>query len=104
MTDKRIVGRSAATAVLVVAYVALVAWVMVSVGGAADSQQKDVTGPVAFLLLFVLSAAVVGSLVLGKPILLYLDGEKAVAVKLFVATLGWLIVFTFLALLIATQW
>ncbi len=54
--------------------------------------------PLAMLLLFVLSAAVVGGLVLGKPILLYLDGEKKAGVKLFLHSLAWLFGFTVLAL------
>lgn len=50
--------------------------------------------PVAMLLLFVLSASVTGSLVLGRPILWYLDGKKKEAVSLLVATLGFLFVIT----------
>lgn len=49
-------------------------------------------GPVIFLMLFVLSAAIVGALVLGRPILLYLDGAKSEALKFFGYTLGWLFV------------
>lgn len=50
-------------------------------------------GPAAFLLLFVISAAITGSLVLGKPFLMYLDGQKKEAVELFVWTLGFLFLF-----------
>ena len=46
--------------------------------------------PIYFLLLFVLSASVTGSLVLGRPILWYLDGKKKEAVSLFVSTIGFL--------------
>ena len=49
--------------------------------------------PMAFLMLFVVSAAISGALVLGRPILLYLDNKKQEAVKLFLATLGWMVVF-----------
>jgi hypothetical protein len=55
-----------------------------------------------FLLIFVFSAAISGALVLGKPILLYLENKKREAVELFVITLGWifilLVLFIFLAL------
>ena len=54
--------------------------------------------PVAMLLLFVLSAAITGALVLGKPILLYLDNKKEDALKLFGWTLGWLAVMVILVL------
>lgn len=49
--------------------------------------------PIFMLLLFVISASVTGGLVLGKPILLYIDGMKREAFTLFFATIGWLIVF-----------
>lgn len=60
-------------------------------------EEKTVLVPFAMLLLFVLSASVTGSLVLGQPILWYLDGKKKEAVTLFVATLGCLFLLTVLA-------
>ena len=51
--------------------------------GQAD--QKIVT-PVAALLLFVFSALVTGGLVLGKPLMLYFDGQKKEGVKLLFFT------------------
>lgn len=45
------------------------------------------------LTVFILSAAITGSLVLGRPILMYLDGAKKDALKLFGLTLGWIFVF-----------
>lgn len=67
-------------------------------------KMENFLGPIAFLLLFVLSASVVGALVLGRPILLYLDGFKKEAVKLFGYTVSWLfgitvVVFAILLLL-----
>jgi hypothetical protein len=50
--------------------------------------------PIAMLMLFVLSASITGGLVLGKPILMYLNGQKAEGVKLFLYTIGWLAVLT----------
>ena len=47
--------------------------------------QKIIT-PVAALMLFVFSALVVGGLVLGKPLTLYLDGYKKEGVKLLFFT------------------
>ena len=49
--------------------------------------------PIFMLLLFIISATVTGSLVLGKPILLYLDGSKKDALVLLFSTLIWLVVF-----------
>ncbi len=56
--------------------------------------------PVFMLLLFVVSASITGLLVLGKPVLLYLDGHKKDALMLFFATLSWLI--SFLIVIVAT--
>lgn len=54
--------------------------------------------PIAMLSLFVLSAAVMGYLFLGQPLALYLDGEKAEAVSLFLKTVGIFAVLTVLVL------
>lgn len=48
---------------------------------------------ITFLLLFVLSAAISGALILGKPTLLYLEGRKKEALDFFGFTLGWMLVF-----------
>ncbi len=77
-------------AVGVVVYVMLVGWVMTNMERIAGPME-EFWGPVAFLLLFVLSAAIVGALVLGKPALLYLDGEKKEALRTFFYTLGFLL-------------
>lgn len=76
----------------VAVYVSLVSLLMRYAGTIVDKVNNYI-GPVLFLLLFVLSAAVTGGLVLGRPILLYIDGQKSDGVKLFLYTLGWLFVF-----------
>ncbi len=84
-----------------VAYVALVAIGMYN-GERFFGQEDTVMIPIAMLLLFVLSASVTGSLVLGKPVLMYLDGHKVEAVKLFMYTLGWLALYTLIFLVLNT--
>jgi heme O synthase-like polyprenyltransferase len=59
---------------------------------------RNIVGPIAFLLLFVTSAAITGFLVLGQPIMLYFDNQRSEAVKLFIYTVAWLFVFTIIAL------
>ncbi len=56
-------------------------------------------GPVIFLLLFVVSATVVGLLVLGKPIILYWEGYKKEGIKLLIYTVICLVIIAALALL-----
>ena len=80
-------------AVGVVFYILLVALIM-SNGEKIGGKMDKLFGPVAFLLLFTFSAAVTGSLVLGRPILWYLDGQKKEAVKLFIWVLGWMFLLT----------
>ena len=52
--------------------------------------EKTIVIPMAMISLFVVSATVTGGLVLGKPILMYWDGQKADAIKMFLYTIGWL--------------
>lgn len=64
-----------------------------------ENQQDVVLIPIAMLLLFVLSASITGGLVLGRPILWYLEGRKKDAISLLVTTIGILSVITFFAFL-----
>ena len=59
---------------------------------------KSVLVPIAMLLLFVFSAALTGSLVLGKPALWYLDGKKKEALSLLISTLVIFLMITLIAL------
>jgi hypothetical protein len=74
-------------------YVTIVALILRN-GEKIFGKMDNFLSPVAFLLLFVLSAAITGTLTLGRPIWLYLDNRKLEAVKLFFYTLGWLFAIT----------
>ncbi|MFC1651566.1 hypothetical protein ACFL24_00210 [Patescibacteria group bacterium] len=63
-------------------------------------KMDNLLGPIAFLLLFVVSAAITGSLALGRPVMLYLNKKKNEAIKLFLYTIGWLVVFTIVVFII----
>ena len=69
----------------VVAYVSLVSLIM-SHGSKIFGEKDTAITPVAVLLLFVLSALVTSGLVLGRPIMLYLDGQKKEGVRLLIYT------------------
>lgn len=47
-----------------------------------------VFAPIMILMLFVFSAAITATLVMGRPVLWYLDGKKREAVSLFLYTLA----------------
>jgi len=80
---------SVATAV----YIALVSLLM-TYGNQIFGQEMGVLGGVGILLLMTLSVLVVGSLVIGKPLMMYLDGNKKEAVKLLMQTILILAVIT----------
>ena len=86
----------------VLAYIAIVATLMQNFSRIyGGDKMPSYIGPISFLLLFSFSALTVGTLVLGKPVMLYLDGKKKEAVSLFIQTALWLGGFTVLALIIA---
>jgi uncharacterized protein YybS (DUF2232 family) len=82
----------------VLIYISAVASIMNHGNQWFGKEDKFLT-PVAVLMLFVLSAAITGSLVLAKPVLLYLDGQKSDATKFFLWTLGWMLILTTFAFL-----
>lgn len=91
-------------AALVFLYTTLITWVL-SHGKEVfgPEEPKSLWVPTTMLMLFVLSAAITGALVLGRPIMLYLNGQKAEAVKFFGYTVGWLCILVII-LLILQPW
>jgi len=85
----KLIQRSLLNALGTIAYVSVVATIMQN-GEKVFESINETIAPIAFLTLFVLSAAVTGGLVLGKPVLMYLDSQKKEAIKLFLYTLCWL--------------
>ncbi len=84
----------------VVAYVALVVALMNNLQTILGTGGPAFVGGVLILLLFVLSAAVVGSLIFGRPAYLYFSGAKRDGVLLAASTIVWLLVFTVSALVV----
>jgi len=86
----------------VAVYIFLVSLIMNN-GEKIFNKMTGTIAPVAFLLLFVFSALVTGGLILGKPIMLYLDGQKKEGVKLLFytgASLFILLILVFLGLVL----
>lgn len=79
--------RGVANAFAALVYIVLVAVVIRGIGWLLGSTEDGFMAPVAVLSLFVLSAAVMASLVFGKPAMLYVDGKKKDALRM----LGWTI-------------
>ena len=94
---KEYILKSLRNAVGVLVYISGVALVMFNMEHAFDNEPSFLV-PVLMLLLFVTSAAITGLLVLGKPIMLYLDNQKKEAFTFLIMTLAWLITFAVLIL------
>ncbi len=69
-------------------YIAIIASSAYYTGKHNVGQTDTVFIPIFMLMLFVFSAALTGSLMLGKPILWYLEGKKKEALLLFSYTFG----------------
>jgi len=93
---KSAVVNSAATAL----YIVLVALFLFYVGENKIGQEDSVLIPIFMLMLLVFSAALTGTFVLGKPVLLYLDGKKKESINLLVCTLGIFFLMTVIALIL----
>ena len=92
MHNKEIATKAAKSAVVSVAYVAAVAFLFSNAPKifAGHDPGPGFLAPLSFLLLFVLSTAVMGLLIFGTPLMWYIDGKKREAVSLLVWTVGFL--------------
>lgn len=95
--NNHILKQSLWCAVGVFAYIVVIVNVMTGLLPRFEVE-NTVFAPIMFLTLFVISAAVTGGLVLGKPIMLYLGGHTKEGIMMFFSTLGFLVFFLFLTL------
>ncbi len=100
MNNKKTILHSLFHALAVIAYILIVVFIMNSMTTLFADQSDNFWTPVLVLMLFVVSAAITGSIVLGKPILLYLDGQKKEGILFLGYTIGWLFIFMLLAFVI----
>jgi len=91
MKNSKLVIDGLVDAVGVAVYIVIIATIMRNIPKMFGTV-PEFFGPVVILLLFVLSAAITGGLVLGRPVLLYFDGKRSDAIKLFFSTVFWLFV------------
>lgn len=96
--NKKLIQQSFLLALGEAAYIALVALLMFTVQKLFGAKPDPaIIAPIAFLLLFVISASISGALIVGKPLMLYLDGQKKEALQLFGCILAWLVLFLIIA-------
>ncbi len=98
--NNTIIKNAVASAILTTLYVICVAsfffYASRIFGG--DGSKDTILAPIVMLLLLVLSAAITGSLVFGRPVLWYLEGKKQEAISLFLYTLAFLFIVVAFAL------
>ena len=100
--NKKLIKVAASHSVLVLAYVVIV----VSIMNNAEKlfgPEENAWAPVAFLMLFVLSAAIMGTLIFMKPVIMYMEGSKKEAVALLSYILGCLVILTVLVLVVVAS-
>jgi len=97
MDNSKLILHSLLHAIAVVAYVVLVAFIM-NAGNELFNKANEIHTSIGILLLFTVSAAITGLLVFGKPVYLFLNGQKSEAVKFLFFTLGWLFCMTIIFL------
>ena len=84
-----IIKTATINAALTALYVSAISSFLFYIPKIFDTTKPDtVLAPIMMLSLLVFSAALVGALIFGKPILWYLDGKKKEAVSLLFYTLG----------------
>lgn len=81
-------------------YIFLVSLVMRNGDKLFGNMNSSIFAPFAFLLLFSLSAAVVGGLVFGQSVFLFLNNKKKESMLVAVYSVGWLFIITMLALIL----
>ncbi len=97
--NKKILKYSLVHAFLATAYIFCVAVFVFCADKIIKIDNVPFFGPVIVLLLLVLSAAIMGILIFGKPVLLYLDNQKKDALTLLFSTVGWLAAILFIVIL-----
>lgn len=70
-------------------------------GNEVFGKTPNFAGPVAFLILFIVSALICAAIVFYQPYRLFFENKKKEAIDLVVATTGWLFSFFLIFLLIS---
>lgn len=96
--DKKLIVKTFVNATGSAIYIFIVSQIMQN-GDKLFGKEDNMLAPFAALLLFSLSAAVVGGLILGNSLVLFLEGKRNESVKAAVYSISWLGLYTILGLL-----
>jgi len=95
--------RAFVSAAGVAGYVSAFAWLLNHTERGFDGQPDFLIGTL-MILLFIISASVTGSLVLLRPVTMFMDGNKKGAMQLFVYTIAFLAAIAIAVALTLTQY
>jgi hypothetical protein len=99
MKNSKLLSYSLLHALGVLAYVLAISWFLSNIEKIFNNGKPDnFLAPAVMLILLVISATITGTLVLGRPILLYLENQKAEAIKMLSYTVGWLAIIAMIIL------
>ncbi|MFH1255542.1 MAG: hypothetical protein V1667_03695 [bacterium] len=98
MNNKKLFSLGALHSLGVLAYVSLVVLFMSNSQNIFGKSDNFLAG-IIMLMIFILSALITSSLVLGRPILYYLDGKKTEALKMLFFTAVCLFILLLLAII-----
>lgn len=86
MNNKQLIKRAIIDSLGTVAYIFLISLFLNNASKLFGEADNKFLFPVVFLLIFILSALLTGFLILGKPLMLYIDKEKKQSLKLLFYT------------------
>lgn len=99
MKNKSLIKIAFLNSVSILIYTLIVALIIQN-GQNLFGNMNNTVSIIAFLMLFVLSAVVVGSLIIAKPIMLYLDGAKKEALNLLILIIAILLIITLFSFIV----
>jgi len=100
MKKSKLILQGIIQAVGVFVYIFLLSAFMNKANDWFGEDDQKLIAPILVLLIFVFSALITGSLVLAKPVMLYIDGKKKDGVKLLLYTGASILVFILIVFLI----
>ena len=102
MPTKKILSYALLKAIGATAHIYFVAFILTNAENLFGPNPPGPLGIVAFLLTFVISAAIMGIMVFGTPVLWYLKGSKIEAIRLLFATITFLAIIAVIVFLALT--
>jgi hypothetical protein len=97
---KEIPKNALINSLLTAVYIVVISLLIHFLGNNLPEPENSIVPLIAMLLLFVFSAALTGFLVLGRPIIWYIDGKRKQAVSLLLYTLALLFIIIVIAFII----